>query len=50
MAQSSSDEFFWHIFVGRQGHATSSVLATLGDYFDDFSRLIEQSWFKRCAH
>ena len=32
-----------------QGSVTSSVLATLGDYFDDFSRLIEQSWFKRCA-
>ena len=38
-----------HIASCLQGHATSSILATLGDYFDDFSRIIEQSWFKRCV-
>jgi exocyst complex component 3 len=31
------------------GSTTASIIATLGDYFDDYEKLIELSWFKRSA-
>jgi hypothetical protein len=31
------------------GVTTASILATLGDYFEDYETLLEPSWFKRCA-
>ena len=31
----------------QQGTATGSILATLGDYFDDFRTLLEPTFFKR---
>jgi hypothetical protein len=33
----------------QQGTITGSILATLGDYFDDFKQLLEPTFFKRCA-
>ena len=45
-------ELFHRLFCSddwQSGTATSSILATLGDYFDDFERCLEPSWFKRCA-
>ena len=34
----------------QQGITTGSILATLGDYFDDFKQLLEPTFFKRCAN
>ena len=34
----------------QQGVTTGSILATLGDYFDDFKQLLEPTFFKRCAN
>ena len=34
----------------QQGVATGSILATLGDYFDDFKLLLEPTFFKRRAN
>ena len=45
-------ELFHRLFCSEDwqgGRATASILATLGDYFDDFERCLEPSWFKRCA-
>ena len=45
-------ELFHRLFCSadwQSGATTASILATLGDYFDDFERYLEPSWFKRCA-
>ena len=33
----------------QQGATTASILATVGDYLEDFEHLLEAFWFKRCA-
>lgn len=33
----------------QQGATTASILATVGDYLEEFEHLIEAFWFKRCA-
>jgi exocyst complex component 3 len=33
----------------QQGVTTASILATVGDYLEDFEHLIEAFWFKRCG-
>ena len=30
------------------GEVTASILATLGDYFEDYKQGLEPSWFRRC--
>lgn len=43
-------ELFHKLYCSEEwlsGSVTASIIATLGDYFDDYEKLIEQSWFKR---
>lgn len=44
-------ELFHKLYCSEEwqnGETTLSILATLGDYFEDYETLIEHSWFKRC--
>jgi len=45
-------ELFHKLYCSEEwqsGETTHSILATLGDYFEDYETLIEPSWFKRCV-
>ena len=45
-------ELFHRAFCSEEwqlGVTTASVLATLGDYLEEFEHLLEAFWFKRCA-
>lgn len=45
-------ELFHRAFCSEEwqlGVTTASVLATLGDYLEEFEQLLEAFWFKRCA-
>lgn len=51
-ADAAFAELFHKLYCSEewQGGVTSaSILATLGDYFEDYETLIEPSWFKRCV-
>ena len=44
---------FHKLFCSKEwegGATTESILATVGDYLEDFEHLIEAFWSKRCAH
>ena len=52
-ADTAFAELFHKLYCSEEwqsGVTTQSILATLGDYFDDYETLIEPSWFKRCGH
>ena len=45
-------ELFHKLFCSKdwqQGTSTDSILATVGDYLEEFEHLIEAFWFKRYA-
>ncbi|BDA50552.1 Exocyst complex component 3 [Coccomyxa sp. Obi] len=51
-ADTAFAELFHKLYCSEEwqsGVTTQSILATLGDYFEDYETLIEPSWFKRLA-